>query len=149
MAQGVKISKTKFRRKNLKNYLDLKHLKVDEFTTVCMVTALRETKVPELAQLMDEKGVRHVPIIENDQAIGVVSERDIKNLNNKEWASELTADDVMVHNPYTVSSGTLLKEVVYEMSTHKLGSALVNDKHGKVYGIFTSVDALNALIEIL
>jgi len=133
----------------LKNLIDIKHLKVDEFTTACMTTASRDTKVLELEEMMQNKGIRHIPIIENDKAIGVVSERDIKNLSSKEWASELTADDVMVHNPYTVPSGTLLKEVVYEMSTHKIGSTLVNDKKGNVYGIFTSVDALNALIEIL
>jgi predicted transcriptional regulator len=133
----------------VKSLLDLKHLKVDEFTTACLTTAKIDTKINELIKLMDDNDIRHIPIIENNEAIGIVSDRDVKNLATKEWAQELTASDVMVRNPYSVRAGTSLKEVVSIMSTHRLGSALVNDKNGKTYGIFTSVDALNALIEIL
>lgn len=40
-----------------------------------------------------------------------------------------------------------LDEVAYEMSSRKIGGVIVNEG-SKFLGIFTSTDALNALIEI-
>jgi acetoin utilization protein AcuB len=42
-----------------------------------------------------------------------------------------------------------LGEVALQLSSQKVGSALVLDESGEIYGIFTTTDALNALVEIL
>ena len=55
----------------------------------------------------------------------------------------------MVENPESVQAGSLLSEAVFKMSEHMIGSLLVLDEEGKLDGIFTSTDALNALIEVL
>ena len=52
-------------------------------------------------------------------------------------------------DPLTVSSGTSLIDAAFEMSEVKIGSLIVNDEHGRVMGIFTSTDGLNALVEVL
>jgi CBS domain-containing protein len=59
------------------------------------------------------------------------------------------AEDFMTAAPYCVPAGTPLEEVAFEMSAHKFGSVLVTDEDGNVSGIFTSIDALNALVEVL
>ena len=55
----------------------------------------------------------------------------------------------MVLNPYTAQTGSMLEEVAFEMSDRKIGSALIVNNFGELEGIFTSVDGLNALIEII
>ena len=55
----------------------------------------------------------------------------------------------MTADPYTVSIEANLDDVAFEMSRNKYGSAIVMDNNDEVYGIFTSTDALNALIEVL
>ncbi|MBT3982470.1 MAG: CBS domain-containing protein [Bacteriovoracaceae bacterium] len=129
--------------------LDVNNLQVDEFTSVCLVEAGTDDMIKDLLEIMQEKGVRHLPVKEDGQVVGIVSERDIYCLRYKPWWDELKARDVMTKDPFVVQSKALLREVVYEMSTRKIGSALVSDENGKVFGIFTSIDALNALIEVL
>lgn len=126
------------------------NLPVEEYTTPDPVTAGEDTSVEELRSLMKENNVRHIPILASQQVIGIVSDRDLKvvtglNLSEK---SLVRAADIMARDPITVSSQDSLDQVAYLMSSRKIGSVIVNDGN-KFYGIFTSTDALNALIEIL
>lgn len=129
--------------------IDLKNILVDEYATPCEITAPPETALTSLVEKMADAGVRHIPILKEGKAVGIVSERDLKMFQNVEWAGKLKAEDIMVQYPYTVVTGTPLDEVAYEMSRNKFGSALIIDSNEAVVGIFTVTDALNALIEIL
>jgi predicted transcriptional regulator len=122
---------------------NIKNLPVDEYATPCSVTADVSDSVQGLIQLMKDKGVRHIPIFKKGELAGMVSDRDVQNLHD----SELGAGEIMSKDVYEVVSGTLLREVVFEMSSKKIGSVIVNCD-GEC-SIFTSVDALNALNEIL
>lgn len=126
------------------------NLPVEEYTTPDPVTAGENASVEELRNLMKENNVRHIPILGAQQVVGIVSDRDLKvvtglNLNEK---SLVRAADIMARDPVTVSSQDSLDQVAYLMSSRKIGSVIVNDGD-KFYGIFTSTDALNALIEIV
>lgn len=125
------------------------NIPVEEFTTPDPITATEKTTIEELNQLMNDNGIRHIPILHGETVVGVVSQRDLKViacLSFKE-KSTLCAKDIMVEDPVTVSAQATLDEVAFEMSTQKIGSVIVNDGN-KFLGIFTSTDALNALIEI-
>lgn len=128
---------------------DLKNILVDEYSTPCEVSAIPETDITRLMEKMNNEGIRHIPILKDGKAVGILSDRDLKMFQNVEWAGKLKAEDIMIQSPYTVQTGTSLEEVAYEMSRNKLGSALIIDADEKVVGIFTVTDALNALIEIL
>lgn len=128
-----------------------KTLIVDEYTTPILATAHEQTSVDSLIKLMSDEKIRHIPILDKESKVkGIISERDTKVFSlNSAWAAKVNAGDIMVESPYTVTSGTPLESVVFEMSKNKLGSALVVDSDGELQGIFTSTDALNALIEVL
>src|SRR5438552_1265719 len=121
---------------------------VDEYTTPSPYTVDPRTTVPRIRALMVEHGVRHVPVVNARKAIGIISDRDLRILDHCEGTDAITAQDVMIREPYMVESGTSLEDVVLSMSKHKIGSAVVCDG-GEIVGIFTSTDALNALVEIL
>ncbi len=124
---------------------EIKELPVDEYATPCTVIAQNNQSVGELQALMNDNGVRHLPVFDNDKLVGMVTDRDVKNIKDDAYrAHHLMSEDV-----YEVVSGTLLRDVVFEMSTKKIGSALVKDQETGEYSIFTSVDGLNALNEIL
>ena len=55
----------------------------------------------------------------------------------------------MTVDVYTVTSDDPVDVVVEKMATHKYGSAVVMDPRGGVEGIFTTVDALQVLGEVL
>lgn len=121
---------------------------IDEFTTVDPITIEKNSSLGQAKKLMIENGVRHIPVVQNGIGIGIVSERNLHSLSEENLRNSRVSE-VMVEEPFTVLSNNLLKDVVFEMSTRKIGSALVNDQNQKLYGIFTSIDALNTIVELL
>lgn len=129
--------------------IKIPHIAVDEYTSPCSVIATEETTLFEIDQLMKDEGVRHIPVVKDERPIGLISDRDLRTIINYDIAKTLKAKDLMIPGPFTVTVGMALSEVAYEMSSKKLGSAIVLELDGTIYGIFTSTDALNALVEIL
>ncbi len=123
--------------------------RVEEFTSPASVTAKPEDSLDTVMTLMETHGIRHVPIIENENAVGIISEGDLRVALFMDKEKVRTAANIMVKQPYTVSKNDSLADVAFEMSKRKIGSALVEDEDGSLYGIFTSIDGLNALIEIV
>jgi predicted transcriptional regulator len=59
-----------------------------------------------------------------------------------------TVSEAMSQDPVMVDANTLLDGVCRDMAEKKIGSVLVQDNH-KLVGIFTWVDALLAMDELL
>ncbi|MBC6943573.1 MAG: CBS domain-containing protein [Xanthomonadales bacterium] len=123
---------------------------VEEFTTPDPVTAVEQTGIEELQRLMDQHGVRHLPVLRGERVVGVVSDRDVRAVAGLSVAEKLQvcAADIMATDPLTVSARASLDEVAYAMAERKVGSAIVIEADGRMLGIFTASDALNALVEI-
>jgi acetoin utilization protein AcuB len=99
--------------------------------------------------MMRENQIRHLPVLEGGHLLGVVTDRDVKLASSFEGAERLTAEDVMTPDPYTVSPDTPAADVAREMAARKYGCAIVRQDNGKVVGIFTAVDGMRVLGEIL
>lgn len=129
--------------------MDQLTLPVEEFTTPNPTTASEDTPVEEIARIMKEQGIRHIPILRGSQVVGIISDRDIRVVSglNIQEKRLIQAGDIMARDPVTVSAEDTLDKVAYEMSNRKIGSVIVNEGD-KFLGIFTVTDALNALIEI-
>ena len=99
---------------------------------------------------MEKQGIRHIPVVdENGAPVGLISDRDASLIACFEIMTPLKASDVMVPEPFVAHEGDNLEDVALKMSSKKIGSAVVLDENEKVTGIFTSTDALNALVEVL
>ncbi len=124
---------------------------VDEFTTPDPITVNEDTSIDNLRRLMEEHGIRHLPVVRGDTVVGVISDRDVRVVSGLTVTEKLQvrAADIMASDPLTVSATTPLDDVAYAMSEQKVGSVIVNDENGRFLGIFTASDALNALIEIV
>ncbi len=121
---------------------------VEEFTTPNPITATTHSHVEELARVMKDHGIRHLPILDGTKLVGIVSERDLKVVAGLKALErvQVTAADIMSPDPVTVDAATPLDAVAFEMAEKKIGSVLVSDGDDFL-GIFTVTDALNALIE--
>ncbi len=124
---------------------------VDEFTTPDPITTNEDTSIDDLRRLMEEHGIRHLPVVRGDTVVGVISDRDVRVVSGLTVTEKLQirAADIMAPDPLTVSATMPLDDVAYAMSEQKVGSVIVNDENGRFLGIFTASDALNALIEIV
>jgi acetoin utilization protein AcuB len=91
-----------------------------------------------------------MPVLHGGKLVGVVSQRDlhlVESLGEVD-PENIAVEEAMSQDVYAVPPKTPLKEVVTEMASRKLGSAVVVDGT-QVVGIFTTIDALDALAEVL
>jgi acetoin utilization protein AcuB len=105
-------------------------------------------KLVAAQQLMSDKAIRHLPVLEGKKAVSVLTDRDI-NLalaanKNVQAAEELMVEDVCALNLYQVDKAVELSDVVSYMAEKAIGSVLITDQ-GKLNGIFTATDACKYL----
>jgi acetoin utilization protein AcuB len=102
------------------------------------------------ARMMNDHHIRHLPVLLGGRLLGILTDRDIKLIETFRDvdATKITVEEAMTERPYTVSPEAPLDEVVETMAANKYGSAVVVQNH-KVVGIFTTVDACDALCQLL
>lgn len=112
--------------------------------------ATRSESVLTAYRRMLENDIRHLPVVEDDQLLGVLFKSDLKLIESlpAETVERIPVADMMVTEFYTVHPDEALDVAAREMSKLKYGSALVVDG-GKVTGVFTTTDALRALSDSL
>jgi acetoin utilization protein AcuB len=100
--------------------------------------------------LMRKHHVRHLPVVENGNLVGIVSVGDLHLLETIDDFSldEIPVQEAMTEHPFVVTRDTPLEEVVGIMADKKYGSAIIVGRKG-VEGIFTTSDACRALVTIL
>jgi CBS domain-containing protein len=121
--------------------------KIDNYVNNSLVIANPDTPVTELYQLMQKHRVRHLPVVEDGKAVGVISDRDVKFVAYSNGVIGMTAKQIMTEDPYTVTDNDSLQDVVNTMNEKKINSALISNGAGKIVGIFTTSDALKLLAD--
>lgn len=97
---------------------------------------------------MRKYGIRHLPVLDAGKLAGVLSQRDallVETLRDVDPATT-PVEDAMSTDVYVAAPDTPLREVAIAMLDHKYGCAVVVEAN-HVVGIFTTVDALRALIQ--
>ena len=108
----------------------------------------RTAKLEDAHRMMREHGIRHLPVVEGERLVGIVSDRAIhfsRSLRTRNQ-DDILVQQAMTEDPVTYPSSTPLADVAQMMAQFRCGSALIVDD-GKLVGIFTTVDALRALAE--
>lgn len=100
-------------------------------------------------QEMKKNNIHHLPIVENGEAIGVVSDRDLQFIQQYGNEKETLCADIMTRDPFVVTAEVSLSEVAREMVSRKINSALIKNSQGKIVGIFTATDALKVIADHL
>jgi acetoin utilization protein AcuB len=128
---------------------DIKNLKIEEFTTFDAETCAPESSLTLVKETMSKGNFRHMPVVWEGKVIGMVSQRDLALVEQLDIGRPLRVEDIMAKEPYIVSATTPIDEVALQMSEQKIGSAIVLSSDNSQLGVFTSTDALNALVEVV
>ena len=122
---------------------------IRDFMTSTPQTVTMETPLLRASQIMAEHRIRHLPILDDDKLVGVVSEREIGLLKACQVIDlrVLSIADAMTELPYSVSPDAPVSEVCNTMAQNKYGSAVIIED-GVILGIFTTTDALQILAEV-
>lgn len=125
---------------------------VGDFMTRGAHSIGQQQTMEEAHKLMRNHRIRHLPVLHGGKLVGMVTERDLHLMESLKEVNpaEVTVEDAMSLEVYTVSEEAPLAEVASVMHRRKLGSAVITDaRGGKVIGVFTTTDALRALSSAL
>jgi acetoin utilization protein AcuB len=125
------------------------------------ITISPEASFFEARNLIHEKGIRHLPVIDkNNHLVGIVTDSDIREaapsdatllsvqeLNYLLGKLKVSAFMTPKQKLITITPDTLIEEAAQLMHDNKIGCLPVLEKE-KLYGIFTETDALDHLVDI-
>ena len=124
-----------------------------------VITVSRDSSVLRVRNLLREKNINQVPVVEGKKVVGVITDGDIRE-NSASPAStlsihelnyllsEMKAGDIMTRNPATVSPETPVEEAARTLNERKIGCLPVV-KNDELVGIITTCDMLNVLLEVM
>ena len=102
---------------------------------------------------MNNTGYRHLPVVDNDKLVGIITDRDIRLAVNSPLVFEETdlpreavlddvrVDDCMTPDPQCVAPDTPLYKVADLLVINKFGAMPVVDE-GKLVGMISYIDFL-------
>lgn len=130
-------------------------LLVQDSMTREVVTLAPETTAAEALKLCRERGIRHLPIVEGEDLVGMVSDRDLRSatpaLGDPARAAALeriVVSDVMAHDVATARPDDPIEMAANAMRERGIGSLpVVGD--GRLVGIITSSDVMDALVQLV
>lgn len=127
-------------------------MRIEKLAREDVVTASPDTTVRELAETMFDRSVGSIVIVENDEPVGIVTDRDLTvkllagegdvNLFETERdLTEITAADVMTADPLVVNADDELPRVLHHMDqAHARRIPVVED--GALVGILALDDVV-------
>lgn len=120
------------------------------------VSATVETRLPHLLRVLQQRGFRHLPIVEGDRLVGIVSDRDLKQAiasagtamegrERERLLDHLTAGQIMARRVVTVGPTSGVDEAARLMATRKI-SALPVTEGDRLVGLVSETDVLQLLV---
>jgi CBS domain-containing protein len=122
-----------------------------------VITLSPEQKCLEALHYLRRHRIRRAPVLENDQLVGMISERDLYRVlpqtlwqasQEGEASINISVKDVMTTNVHVLSPNDHLETAALQMLKHKIGAMPVV-KEGQVKGLITESDIFKAMWNIL
>ena len=131
---------------------------VKDFMTRKVVYISPDTTIAHAADMMREQKLHRLPVIENDQLVGLVTEGTIAEASPSKATSlsiyemnyllnKTKVGDVMIRDVVTISQFASLEDATYLMLKNKIGILPVVDNK-QLYGVITDRDIFKAFLEV-
>ena len=123
------------------------------------ITVRPEDFFRQAMTLIRQRGIRHLPVVQGDRLVGIVTDRDIRQASPSPATSleihelhylleKVRIHEIMTKKVYSVAPDTPIEEAARLMLTHKIGGLPVL-KEGTLVGILTETDILRAFMEVM
>jgi len=134
-------------------------VKISERMTRNVKTLTADQNLKEALGLMQRHHIRHVPVVEGERVVGIVTDRDVRRAtpsllsgaDQDQYERVLTGtkvSQVMTRNPYTVTPSMKVRDVVKILLDRKFESVPVVESD-RLVGIMTVTDMLRVLVDLL
>ncbi|MBS9523788.1 CBS domain-containing protein [Litoribacter ruber] len=136
--------------------MDMKET-VAEIMTAQVITLDEKASLKEAVSLLRKHKIRHLPVINGNRIVGIISRTDINRLtfgvlmDNQEDADDtildmLTVPQVMSSKPRVVSKSQTVEEVAKIFTSEDFHALPVVDD-GELYGIVTTTDVIRYMLQ--
>ena len=133
-------------------------MKIKDLMTQHVITVDPKLPIPEAQKRMKEGGFRRLPVLENGELIGIVTDRDIREAMPSAATSlsiweinylipNILVKEIMTKNPVTVSQDASVERAARLMLEHKIGGLPVMSS-GSLVGMITVTDVIRAFLEL-
>jgi len=135
---------------------------VSERMSTDLITASPDLKIAEARNLMQEKNIRHLPVVdEKGMLLGMVSDRDVRSampstlLKKPDYELTLSkimnfpVSDIMSREPVKIYVYYTIQDVLLVIRQHKVGAMPVVDEDGYLKGILSTRDLLAAFVDVM
>ncbi len=105
-----------------------------------------DTTLGEAMSICGSNGIRHLPVIEAGQLVGMVSDRDLRRALGAGRHEDMPMNETMTKKPFAVSPDTILADAARAMFEHRFSSLpVVHD--AELVGILTVADILDHCLD--
>jgi acetoin utilization protein AcuB len=122
---------------------------ISDIAQTDLITVTPEASLATVLHLLNRKGVRHLPVVQDGRLVGIISDRDIKTVLALSAGLEgidhyRTAGQIMTRDPITIAPTSPVAEAARLMVSARI-SALPVVQDTRLIGIVTETDLLRSL----
>ncbi len=126
-----------------------------------VITTTKGDSFYKVAKSMKNMKIRHMPVVNKDgKVIGMISDRDVKLASPSAATSlskgeigylleKITVAEIMNHQLFIVKSDTTIEYASKIMKENKIGALPVIGEGGKIIGIISTIDVLEAFYDVM
>jgi acetoin utilization protein AcuB len=119
-------------------------MQVRDWMTTSVEVVRPDDDVESARALMRARRVRQLPVVSGGTIVGIITDRDLRGAAHDAAAK---VSSLMTPGPLTTTPGTLIEDAASVLRMHKIG-ALPVVEHGRMVGIVSESDLLDALVEL-
>lgn len=124
---------------------------VQDWMTGDVITITPQTSLAQAHEIMDQKSIRRLPVLDGTNIIGIITLGDIRGAEPSRASSlsvwemnnllaSLKASEVMTRDPVTIQQSASISEAARIMLEKKISGLPVVDGLGQLVGIITESD---------
>jgi acetoin utilization protein AcuB len=124
-----------------------------------LVTITKNEKMATAKKILLDKNIRHLPVVDGKQLIGLITHMDIRKAEASPATSleirelhylldKLTVGEIMTRNVITISPDVSVEEATTLLHDNQIGCLPVLE-NGNLVGILTEYDVMEILIDVM
>ncbi|GIO08991.1 acetoin utilization protein AcuB [Brevibacillus reuszeri] len=130
-------------------------MRVEDIMRKTVITVNPTTPIGEALLLLRANRIRHLPVIERDILVGIVSDRDLRDAlpsrlithDDDETVLQKPIADIMKKHVITAHPLDFIEDAALQIYEHKIGSLPIVEGN-RLVGMITESDLFSSLIEL-
>jgi len=131
----------------------MRDISIEQIMTPDPATISPQSTAAEARRMLDSNVINHLPVVEQDRLVGIVSSSDLLKLHllddTQAIFARATVDQIMETNLVVLNRGATLRQAADKLSMGNFHALPVVNRRRRIVGIVTSSDLIGELLKHL